>query len=126
MINNPREQRIPAAGTPVVTAVHASLRLKTAVPERSQIIRIDQPVATVEGAPALTGTRRAISPSLMSNRTLLVETEVLNTARIYGPAHFAYRSWCCWIPRSVGTSKTDRDIRHDRALWERRQVSENE
>jgi len=83
-----------AAGTSVVTVVQMHpLRLKTAVPEReARMIRIGQPVrVTVEGAPGTHQGRVArISPSFdETNRTLLVETEVLNTARILRPGAFS-------------------------------------
>lgn len=83
-----------AAGTPVVTLVQMHpLRLKTAVPERdARMIRVDQPVRlTVEGASGTHEGRVArISPSIdESNRTLLVETEVANTAGILRPGAFS-------------------------------------
>jgi len=83
-----------AAGTPVVTVVQMNpLRLQTAVPEReARMIRIGQPVrVTVEGAPGTHSGRVArISPSFdETNRTLLVETEVSNTARILRPGAFS-------------------------------------
>jgi RND family efflux transporter MFP subunit len=82
------------AGTPVVTVVQMQpLRLKTAVPEReARMIRIGQPVrVTVEGAPGTHQGRVArISPSFdETNRTLLVETEVSNSARILRPGAFS-------------------------------------
>ena len=83
-----------SAGTPVVTVVQMQpLRLKTAVPEReARMIRIGQPVrVTVEGAPGTHQGRVArISPSFdETNRTLLVETEVSNSARILRPGAFS-------------------------------------
>src|SRR5262245_44887290 len=83
-----------AAGTPVVTVVQMHpLRLQTAVPEReARMIRVGQPVrVTVEGAPGMHQGRVArISPSFdETNRTLLVETEVANTAGILRPGAFA-------------------------------------
>ncbi len=83
-----------AAGTPVATVVQMHpLRLKTSVPEReARMIRVGQPVrVTVEGAPGTHDGRVArISPSFdESNRTLLVETEVSNTAGILRPGGFS-------------------------------------
>jgi RND family efflux transporter MFP subunit len=83
-----------AAGTPVVALVQTQpLRLQTAVPEReARMIRTGQPVrVTVEGAPGTHDGRVArISPSFdETNRTLLVETEVSNTAGILRPGAFS-------------------------------------
>jgi len=83
-----------AAGTPVATVVQMHpLRLQTAVPEReARMIRIGQPVrVTVEGAPGTHDGRVArISPTFdETNRTLLVETEVSNTARKLRPGGFS-------------------------------------
>jgi HlyD family secretion protein len=83
-----------AAGTQVVTVVQMHpLRLQTAVPEReARMIRIGQPVrVTVEGAAGTHEGRVArISPSFdETNRTLLVETEVSNTAGILRPGGFS-------------------------------------
>ena len=83
-----------AAGAPIATLVQMHpLRLKTAVPEReARSIRPGLPVrVTVEGAPGIHPGRVArISPSFdEANRTLLVETEVSNTAGILRPGAFA-------------------------------------
>jgi membrane fusion protein (multidrug efflux system) len=83
-----------AAGTSVATLVQMHpLRLQTSVPEReARMIRVGQPVrVTVEGAPGTHDGRVArISPSFdESNRTLLVETEVSNTAGILRPGGFS-------------------------------------
>jgi len=83
-----------AAGAPIVTLVQMSpLRLQTAVPERqARNVRAGQTVhVTVEGAPGVHQGRVArISPSFdEANRTLLVETEVSNTANILRPGAFA-------------------------------------
>ena len=83
-----------AAGAPIATLVQMHpLRLKTAVPEReARGIRPDLPVrVTVEGAlGAHQGRVARISPSFdEANRTLLVETEVSNTAGILRPGAFA-------------------------------------
>src|SRR4030095_3733100 len=83
-----------AAGTQVVTVVQMHpLRLQTAVPEReARMIRTGQPVrVTVEGAAGTHEGRVArISPSFdETNRTLLVETEVSNTAGILRPGAFS-------------------------------------
>jgi RND family efflux transporter MFP subunit len=82
------------AGTAVVNVVQMHpLRLQTAVPEReARMIRAGQPVrVTVEGAPGVHQGRVArISPSFdETNRTLLVETEVSNTAGILRPGAFS-------------------------------------
>jgi len=82
------------AGAPIVTLVQMSpLRLQTAVPEReARNIHTGQSVrVTVEGAPGVHQGRVArISPSFdEANRTLLVETEVSNTANILRPGAFA-------------------------------------
>jgi RND family efflux transporter MFP subunit len=84
-----------AAGTPVATLVQMNpLRLRTSVPERdARMIRVGQPVrVTVEGAPGTHEGRVArISPSFdESNRTLLVETEVLNGSGILRPGGFSH------------------------------------
>src|SRR5947209_4116486 len=83
-----------AAGAPIATLVQMHpLRLKTAVPEReARSIRPGLPVrVTVEGAPGIHDGRVArISPSFdETNRTLLVETEVSNTAGLLRPGAFA-------------------------------------
>jgi len=83
-----------AAGAPIATLVQMHpLRLRTAVPEReARSIRPGLPVrVTVEGAPGVHPGRVArISPSFdEANRTLLVETEVSNTAGILRPGAFA-------------------------------------
>jgi RND family efflux transporter MFP subunit len=82
------------AGTPIVALVQMHpLRLRTAVPEReARNLRGGLPVrVTVEGAPGVHMGRVArISPSFDEvNRTLLVETEVSNTAGILRPGGFA-------------------------------------
>jgi RND family efflux transporter MFP subunit len=82
------------AGAPIVSLVQMHpLRLKTAVPEReARSIRVGQPVrVTVEGAPGTHEGRVArISPSFdEANRTLLVETEVSNTAAVLRPGGFS-------------------------------------
>lgn len=84
-----------AAGSPVVNVVQISpLRLQTAVPEReARSIRTGQPVrVTVEGASGTHEGRVArISPSFdETNRTLLVETEVSNTAGRLRPGAFSH------------------------------------
>ena len=83
-----------AAGTPIVTIVQMHpLRLRTAVPEReARNIRAGLPVrVTVEGAPGVhVGQVARMSPSFdEANRTLLVETEVSNTAGVLRPGAFA-------------------------------------
>ena len=82
------------AGLPIVLLVQMHpLRLRTAVPEReARMIRIGQAVrVTVEGAPGTHEGRVArISPSFdEANRTLLVETEVSNTAAVLRPGAFS-------------------------------------
>ena len=82
------------AGTPIVTLVQMNpLRMRTAVPEReARMIRLGQRVrVTVEGAPGVhDGHVARMSPSFdEANRTLLVETEVSNTAAILRPGSFA-------------------------------------
>ncbi len=83
-----------AAGTPVVTLVQMNpLRLRTPVPEReARNIHAGQSVrVTVEGAPGVhQGVVARLSPSFdEANRTLLVETEVSNSAGILRPGAFA-------------------------------------
>jgi len=82
------------AGMPIVGLVQMHpLRLRTAVPEReARTIRVGQPVrVTVEGAPGIhDGHVARISPVFdEANRTLLVETEVSNTAGILRPGGFS-------------------------------------
>jgi multidrug efflux pump subunit AcrA (membrane-fusion protein) len=86
-------QYVPA-GTAIVALVQVQpLRLKTPIPEReARNVRAGLPVrVTVEGAPGVHSGRVArISPSFDEiNRTLLVETEVSNTASILRPGAFA-------------------------------------
>lgn len=83
-----------AAGGPVVTVVQINpLRLRTPVPEReARNIRVEQPVrVTVDGAAGVhEGHVARLSPSFdETNRTLLVETEVFNTANLLRPGAFA-------------------------------------
>lgn len=83
-----------AAGAPVATLVQMNpLRLRTDVPEReARYIRTGLSVrVTLEGTPGVhTGRVVRISPSFdETNRTLLVETEVMNNANVLRPGAFA-------------------------------------
>jgi RND family efflux transporter MFP subunit len=83
-----------AAGAQIVSIVQMHpLRLRTAVPEReARTVRAGQAVrVVVEGAPGVHDGRVArLSPSFdEANRTLLVETQVSNTAGILRPGAFA-------------------------------------